>query len=172
MKKITSSHTCAPFWTSSLTTVSCPASDAMCSAVLPFLVAASIAAPLSKSSRTTSTWPSLDARWMAFSPFCGQKSMGYLLSRLIRSAWDIQFKVRRISFSIDPCRILRIHTCRDLYYNYWWINETAMKWNAMEWKLKFNRYSTIFQFWTYFLQDVLTRTLLFYRYSLRFEHSG
>jgi hypothetical protein len=40
----------------------CPASDAMCKAVLPFLVAASILAPRDKSSFTTLTWPSLAAR--------------------------------------------------------------------------------------------------------------
>ena len=39
-----------------------PANEAMWSAVLPFLVAASILALRAKSSSTTATWPSLEAK--------------------------------------------------------------------------------------------------------------
>ena len=52
-----------------MTIFTCPANDAMCKAVFPFLVAASIFAPRDKSSVTTDTWPSFAARCSAFNPF-------------------------------------------------------------------------------------------------------
>ena len=64
----------AAYWTSSLTTSSWPASAAMWSAVLPFLVAASTCAPRLSSSYTIATWPSFDARCSAVSPFCESTS--------------------------------------------------------------------------------------------------